>query len=145
VRKGDVLTLAFEGGTSEAVGASQEVRVIPDDAHRVALLAMVPLLLVLLAVVGMTQRQTDPLSDASVLRTHYDALVKRLARLDDLRAADAISVDAHQAAREELTTRLGALALRLRALDEGAATSPPTAAQKAARARTQPTGGSASS
>jgi hypothetical protein len=145
VRKGDVLTLAFEGGTSEAVAANQDIQVVPSDAHHVALFAMIPLLLMLLAVVAMTQRQADPLSDKSVLRAHYEILVKRLARLDDLRAADAISADAHRAAREDLTTRLGALALKLRSTDEVAATSPPAAAPDAARARTQPTGGGASS
>lgn len=144
-RKGDVLTLAFEGGSGEAMATNQEVQVAPNDAHRVALVAMVPLLLVLLAVVGMTQRQADPLSDVSVLRAHYDLLVKRLARLDDLHAADAVSADAHRAARDEMTARLGALALKMRALEEGGAAAPPTGAPEPARARTQPTGGSASS
>ena len=144
VRKGDVLTLAFEGGTSEAVAANQEIQVVPSDAHHVALFAMIPLLLMLLAVVAMTQRQADPLSDKSVLRAHYEVLVKRLARLDDLRAADAISADAHRATREDLTTRLGALALKLRSTDEVAATSPPAAVPDAAHARTQPTGGASS-
>ncbi len=120
-----VLTIAFEGGTSQMAGAGQEVGVISNDAHRVALYAMVPRLLVLLTAVGMTQRSADPLSDPKVLRAHYDLLVKRLARLDDLRAAEAVSADAHRAARDELAARLGALALKLRSLDETAAATPP--------------------
>lgn len=114
------LTIAFEGGSSEAAAASGEVLVVPNDAHRTAVYAMAVLLLAMLGVVGATQRNASPLSDAKVLRTHYDLLVKRLARLDDLRAAEAITPDAHRAAREELATRLGALAMRMRALETSA-------------------------
>lgn len=117
------LTIAFEGGSSEAAPvAGEEVLVVPNDAHRVAVYAMVALLLALLGVVGATQRSANPLADAKVLRAHYDLLVKRLARLDDLRAAEAITPDAHRAAREELATRLGALAMRMRAMDAAATT-----------------------
>ncbi len=118
VPKGSTLTLAFQGGSSQALGAGQEVHVVSNDAHRVALYAMIALLLVLLAVVGVTQRGANPLSDPRVLHAHYDLMVRRLARLDDLRAADAISADAHRAARDELAARLGALAMKLRSLDE---------------------------
>lgn len=122
VAKNSVVTLAFAGGTSQALAASQEVHVVPNDAHRIALYAMVPLLLVLLALVGISQRSPNPLTNAGVLSAHYELLVKRLARLDDLRAADAVSPDAYRAARDEMTARLGALAVRMRALaDDGAA------------------------
>ena len=118
VPKGSTLTLAFEGGTSMAATTAGEVEVVPSDAHGVALMAMVPVLLILLAAVGATQRTANPLSDPRVLRAHYDLLVQRLARLDDLRAADAVSADAHRAARDEMTARLGALAMKLRAQEE---------------------------
>ncbi len=121
VAKGSVLTLAFAGGTSQAMAGGQEVHVVPNDAHRLALYAMIPLLLVLLALVGISQRAPNPLADPAVLQAHYDLLIKRLARLDDLRAADAIAPDAHRAARDELTARLGALAIRLRAQADTAA------------------------
>ena len=117
VSRGSTLTLAFSGGSGEGMAAGGEVKVVPNDAHRVALYAMVPLLLVLVALVGATQRAPSPLSDARVVRDHYELLVKRLARLDDLHAAGAISEDAHHAAREEITPRLGALAMKLRALE----------------------------
>ena len=127
------LTIAFEGGSSEAApAAGQEVLVVPNDAHRVAVYAMVAVLLTLLGVVGATQRTANPLADSKVLRAHYDLLVKRLARLDDLRAAEAITPDAHSAAREEIATRLGALAMRMRAM-EGAAANAGAAADDAAR------------
>lgn len=126
VPKGSTLALSFQGGTSQLASASQEVQVIANDAHRIAIYAMVALLLVLLVVVGVTQRSANPLSDAHVLRSHYDLLVKRLARLDDLRAADAVSDDAHRATREEMTARLGALALKMRSIDEAATSLPPT-------------------
>ncbi|HEU4930239.1 MAG TPA: hypothetical protein VFU38_10465 [Candidatus Krumholzibacteria bacterium] len=131
VPKGSVFTLAFSGGTSQAMAGQQEVHVIPNEAHRVALYAMIPLLLVLLALVGVSQRTPNPLADTAVLKTHYDLLVKRLARLDDLRAADAISDDAHRAARDEMTARLGALAVRLRALTEAGSVPPPSAEEPA--------------
>lgn len=123
VPKNSVLTLAFSGGTSQALASGQEVHVVPNDAHRLALYAMIPLLLVLLALVGVSQRTANPLENTAILQAHYDLLVKRLARLDDLRAADAISSDAHRAARDEMTARLGALAVRLRAVSD--ATPPP--------------------
>jgi hypothetical protein len=116
VSKGSTLTLAFAGGSGEGMAAG-DVKVVANDGHRVALFAMVPLLLVLVALIGATQRAPSPLSDARIVRDHYELLVKRLARLDDLRAAGAISEDAHGAAREEITTRLGALAMKLRTLD----------------------------
>jgi hypothetical protein len=132
VSKGSTLTLAFSGGSTEGLAAGEEVKVVANDAHRVALYAMVPLLLVLLGLVGATQRAPSPLADAQILRSHYELLVNRLARLDDLRAADAISDDAHRAAREEITTRLGALAMKMRALDTAAqdATPPADASQE---------------
>ena len=128
VAKNSVVMLAFSGGTSQALAASQDVHVVPNDAHRVALYAMVPLLLVLLALVGISQRSANPLTNAGVLSAHYELLVKRLARLDDLRAADAVSPDAYRAARDEMTARLGALAVRMRALDEDVDDDAPAAA-----------------
>jgi hypothetical protein len=120
VPKNSVLTLAFSGGTSQALASSQEVHVVPNEAHRMALYAMIPLLLVLLALVAVSQRGANPLANTAVLQAHYDLLVKRLARLDDLRAADAISSDAHRAARDEMTARLGALAVHLRVVSDAA-------------------------
>jgi hypothetical protein len=131
------LTLAFEGGSSEAApAAGHEVLVVPNDAHRVAVYAMVALLLALLGVVGATQRSASPLTDEKVLRAHYDLLVKRLARLDDLRAAEAITPDAHRAAREELATRLGALAMRMRETESAAKDSGTAAGEVAPAAGT---------
>jgi hypothetical protein len=51
-----------------------------------------------------------------VLRNHYDLLITRLARLDDLRATGTISQDAHKAAREALVMRLSVIAMQLRSL-----------------------------
>jgi len=73
-------------------------------------------LLVLTGIVGMAMRdRNDPLADAKVLRAHYDLLVTRLAKLDDLHAANLIPSDAYRASREELVGRLAALAMQLRA------------------------------
>ncbi len=122
VAKGSTLALDFEGGSGNGMAnvdgeVQGEVQVVPNQAHNIALLAMVPMLLVLLGLVGMTQRNPNPLDDPKVLRAHYDALVKRLARLDDLRAAEGISADAHRAARDEMTAKLSGLAMKMRSLE----------------------------
>ncbi len=122
VAKESTLTLAFAGGTSQALGAGQDVHVVPNDAHRLALFAMVPLLLALLGVVGVTQKNANPLADPRVLRAHYDLLVRRLARLDDLHTAGAVSADAYRASRDEMSARLGALAMKMRSVEETAPT-----------------------
>jgi hypothetical protein len=71
---------------------------------------------VLAGVIGMSLRDRhDPLSDPQVLRAHYDLLLSRLARLDDLHAAHAIPDDVYRASREEMMGRLGALAMQMRA------------------------------
>lgn len=122
MKKGSALTLSFAGGSTRAPGMAdgQEVSVVPGEAEKFSLLLMVAMLLVLTGVLGVTVRGgRDPLADPAALRRHYDILVARLARLDDLRAAEAVTADAHRAAREELVSRLGALSMRMRATGSG--------------------------
>jgi len=78
------------------------------------LMVTLGLVLATLAFVAL-RGASDPLTDAAVLRNHYDLLVTRLARLDDLHATGSISNDAHKAARESLMTKLGVIAIQLRA------------------------------
>jgi hypothetical protein len=119
------LVLTFEGGSPDFAGiqvdgqggahAGENVIVIPGDEESTSIFLMITVLLVLAGVIGMAMRDRhDPLSDPKVLRGHYGLLVSRLARLDDLRAAEAIPNDAYRAAREDLMGRLGALAMHLR-------------------------------
>lgn len=85
------------------------------DDEKIAYFLMITVLLVLAGVTGMSLRdRQDPLSDPQVLRAHYDLLLARLARLDDLHAANTIPNDAYRASREELLGRLAALAMQLR-------------------------------
>jgi hypothetical protein len=119
LKKGEVLALSFSGGDAHPAGidagGNNNVQVVKSEGDQLALVLLVAVMFVLMGLVFISMRdQNDPLSDAKVLRTHYDVLVARLARLDDLRAADAISDDAHRAAREDLVARLSALATRLR-------------------------------
>jgi hypothetical protein len=90
--------------------------VAPSGDYKISIFAMITVLLVLAGIVGMALRDRhDPLSDAKVLRAHYDLLVSRLAKLDDLHAANTIPSDAYRASREEMVGRLAALAMQLRA------------------------------
>lgn len=119
--KGSTLVLKFEGGHEHGPdvagggGGSGQVSVIPGQAESFSRYLMLTLALVLgtLAFVAL-RGASDPLTDAKVLRTHYDLLVTRLARLDDLNATGAISGDAHKAAREHLMSKLGVIAMQLR-------------------------------
>jgi len=119
------LALTFAGGSPEFAGINVEgghsdqgenVSIVPPDNANMSTFLMVTVLLVLTGVIGMALRDRhDPLSDPKVLRGHYNVLISRLARLDDLRAAQAIPVEAHRVAREDLMRRLSALAMHLRA------------------------------
>jgi hypothetical protein len=110
--------------------------VVPGDSHRASVFVMFAMLLVLLGVVGLSARGTlDPLADTKVLRAHYDLLVTRLARLDDLRSAQAVAPEAYRAAREELVGRLAALTVKMRAVDDVRA---PASADDATLRRDEP-------
>jgi hypothetical protein len=103
------------GGSGKAA-AQGDVVGRPGEDEKISRFLMVTVLLVLAGVIGMSLRDRhDPLSDPQVLRAHYDLLLSRLARLDDLHAAHAIPDDVYRASREEMMGRLGALAMQMRA------------------------------
>ncbi len=121
--KGSTLVLKFEGGHEHAPemagggggGGGGQVNAVPGGSEPFSRYLMVTLALVLGTLAFVTMRgASDPLTDAKVLRRHYDLLVTRLARLDDLHATGTISGDAYKAARENLMTNLGVIALQLR-------------------------------
>jgi hypothetical protein len=108
---------------------------VPSNTSQLTLFLMTAMLLVLLGLGIVAVRDAgDPLSDRKVLQAHYDLLIGRLARLDDLNAAETISTDAYRAAREEIVARLGALAIRLRKQGAPDATRPDPAHQPSAQA-----------
>lgn len=105
-----------EQGNAGGGAADDNITVQPGVDEKISYFFMVTVLLVLACVAVMSLRdRNDPLSDPQVLRAHYDLLLARLARLDDLHAAQTIPDDAYRASREELMNRLGALAMHLRA------------------------------
>ena len=109
------LNVDDEGGAHPEGATPENIRVAPTEDYKISILVMIMVLLVLAGIVGMSLRDRhDPLSDAKVLRAHYDLLVARLAKLDDLHAANTIPADAYRASREELVGRLAALAMQLR-------------------------------
>jgi hypothetical protein len=106
-----------ENGKSTGGGADDQGNVVgrPGEDEKISRFLMVTVLLVLAGVLGMSLRDRhDPLSDPQVLRAHYDLLLSRLARLDDLHAAQTIPDDVYRASRDELMGRLAALAMHLR-------------------------------
>ena len=113
-------------GSGDATSdASGNVIVVPSDSERLSVLFMIALLLVFGGVIAVALRdEIHPLSDARILRNHYDKIVGRMARLDDLNAANAVPRDAYRAARDELLGQAAALALKLRT--HGGIHEPPT-------------------
>jgi hypothetical protein len=106
-----------ENGKSTGGSADDQGNVVgrPGEDEKISRFLMVTVLLVLAGVLGMSLRDRhDPLSDPQVLRAHYDLLLSRLARLDDLHAAQTIPDDVYRASRDELMGRLAALAMHLR-------------------------------
>ena len=113
------------------------MNVIPGQSEPFSRYLMVTLGLVLATLAFVALRgSSNPLDDTKVLRTHYDLLVKRLARLDDLHATGNISDDAFKAARANLMSRLGVIAMRLRSHGGKAPSHKPEAAPHAVK-RTQ--------
>jgi hypothetical protein len=113
---GDPAFAGLDVEGEEPAHTPENIRVAPTEDFKFSLFLMITVLLVLATIVSMALRDhKDPLSDPQVLRGHYDLLLSRLARLDDLHAAEAIPSDVYRASREELVGRLGALAMQLRA------------------------------
>ncbi|MDH5627875.1 MAG: hypothetical protein OEY69_06230 [Candidatus Krumholzibacteria bacterium] len=123
--RGSALELKFVGGHEHGPemaggggggGGGGDVTVVAGQSESFSRYLMGTLGLVLGTLAFVTLRgSSDPLNDPKVLRGYYDLLVTRLARLDDLHATGSISNDAHKAARESLMTKLGVMALRMRA------------------------------
>jgi hypothetical protein len=110
-------TQAGAGSNGGGMGgeAGGNVIAVAGDDEKISRFLMVTVLLVLAGVLGMSLRDRhDPLSDPQVLRQHYNLLLSRLAKLDDLHAANTIPDDAYRASRDELMGRLAALAMHRR-------------------------------
>jgi hypothetical protein len=120
---GSTLELKFVGGHEHAPqiaggqgGGDGQVNVAASQSEPFSRYLMLTLGLVLGTLAFVALRGSgDPLDDPKVLRSYYDILVTRLARLDDLHATGAVSKDAYKAARESLMTKLGVIALQMRA------------------------------
>lgn len=122
LKQGTKLELTFTGGSgrssipaAEAQATPGSISVVPNEMEDVSLMMMVIVLLALLAFMGIAvQGGGDPLDQPAKLRAYYEVLLKRLARLDDLRHAEAIPTDVYRHRREELKSQLAALMQRLR-------------------------------
>jgi hypothetical protein len=124
---GTPLEIRFAGGSGESMvgdtggGGNGTVIILPNAMEEASLMIMVILLLALTAFMGITLHGTqDPLHDPKNLRSYYDILLRRMARLDDLLEAQAVPADVHRAKREEFKTQLASLMYRIRDA-EGAA------------------------
>ena len=102
----------------------------PNPMEEVSLIMMFIVLLALLAFMGITiHGGKSPLDQPSSLRAYYELLLRRLAKLDDLRHAEVVTADVHRAHREELKGQLAALLYRLRSIEpdsHGRYVGPPT-------------------
>jgi hypothetical protein len=135
LQRGTDLAIRFVGGSGESSvpASSGGVIVVPNDMEGASLMIMFIVLLTLLAFMGIaTTGASNPLDQPESVRAYYDTLVGRLARLDDLREAQAIPTDVYRARRDELKGQLGALMQRLRDIETGAG------AQKGGPASTTP-------
>lgn len=130
------ITIAFSGGSSAPAGmsgatsggGSGTVMILPNAMEEASIMVMVIILLALLALTGVSiHGVANPLEEDERLRAHYDKLVQRLARLDDLYAAQTIPVDVYPVKRAELKQQLASLRYRLQpasASDAEAGTEP---------------------
>jgi len=123
IPSGTQLEIRFAGGSGQSLvgeggggrGATGSVVILPNHMEEASLMIMVILLLALTAFMGITLHGTeDPLRNPRNLRSYYDTLLRRMARLDDLLEAQAIPADVHRAKREELKTQLASLMHRIR-------------------------------
>jgi len=128
LKKGDTLVLTFAGGAEEMPGMKEgeggmvETADGPTEAMSEFLMLALGFVFGGLALLALRTRK-DPLGNADTVRAHYDTMVARIARLDDLHAAEAIPSDAYRVAREELVARAAVLAMKLRS--QGDAPAPP--------------------
>ena len=145
---GTPMEIRFAGGSGQSLVGERggtasrgTIMIMPNHMEEASLMVMMILLLALTAFMGITLHGTrNPLSDPGNLRSYYDTLLRRLARLDDMLEAQAIPADVHRAKREELKTQLGSLMHRIRVAEgegtqadltgghDGGAPAPPDAA-----------------
>jgi hypothetical protein len=111
-RGGDPITAAPGGGGSPHGGSGAQPAIIevPNRMENPSILLMVAILLLMLAVLGMSARGAiSPLNQPDQLAAYYQVLLKRLARLDDLNEAGAVAHDVYKVKRAELKNQLASL------------------------------------
>ncbi|MCH7549702.1 MAG: hypothetical protein IH969_09255 [Candidatus Krumholzibacteriota bacterium] len=139
IARGTEIAITFTGGSGRSSAPSSSagtgtVMIVPNEMEDVSLMVMFVVLLALGAFVGISIRGGEsPLCQPSRIRAYYEVLLRRLARLDDLRHTEVISDEVHRAQREELKGRLASLMYQLRSLEPdararyvGPPTNPPT-------------------
>jgi len=121
--RGTEIEIIFTGGSGESVlddaqgemsgTGSGVVSVRMADSENISLIVMLSVLLILTALVGVSAATPDPLGQPERVRAHYEMLVKRLAKLDDMAQADMISNEVYRVKREELKGQLASLINRI--------------------------------
>jgi hypothetical protein len=120
--KGSSFRLTISGGepvsaatTGQGGGGGQSsIVILPAGAENVSIMVMVIVLLALLAFLGIaTHGETNPLGQEDQVRTYYNVLLKRMAKLDDLRETGMVAADVYSAKRAELKTQIAALMYHL--------------------------------
>lgn len=119
--EGSPFQLTVSGGEPVSAAAGQgghggqsSIVTLPVAAESVSLLVMVIVLLALLAFLGIaTHGGTNPLDQDDQVRSYYNVLLKRMAKLDDLRETGMVAPDVYSAKRAELKTQIAALKYHL--------------------------------
>jgi len=118
--KGSPFQLTISGGepvaatTGHGGGGQSSIVILPAGAENVSLMVMVIVLLALLAFLGIaTHGETNPLDQEDQVRSYYNVLLKRMAKLDDLRETGMVAPDVYSAKRAELKTQIAALKYHL--------------------------------
>jgi hypothetical protein len=131
VSAGTPVAIRFAGGSGQSMvgeggggtASRGAVMILPNHMEEASLMIMMILLLALTAFMGITLHGTrDPLQDPDNLRSYYNTLLRRMARLDDMLEAQAVPADVHRSKREELKTQLGSLMHRIRAAEAAGVT-----------------------
>lgn len=112
---GDPISASPAGGDPHAGGRQPTILMVPNRMENPSILLMVGTMLALLALTGVAMRGAEnPLDRREHLQSHYDLLLKRLARLDDLHGTGVVAPDVYRAKRAELKNQLASLMYRLR-------------------------------
>jgi|GEM_PF-1775725 len=121
VAAGTELNVTFSGGSEQTQVAAGHgnVLTVHNGMQNASIVVIVLVLLAMMAFMGMSLRgNPNPLDNPKNLKAYYHGLLQRLARLDDLHAAQAVDREAYTVRREQTKRQLAAIVYRLRSSEQ---------------------------